>query len=612
MSVTQADPLRSVALRIANVLSGRTRENAASNSNATQFAAQLSAIWSAGPDASDMAKLPVNKIEPSSPDINKLSVTSSYMQALKPRSGLVGTPTPGTSFFPKDEPTKALQHAPEQDSLPPSADSVRTTTTSPAADRRSIPPSASIASLAKDHDGPEDRPSGPVRVADNVKAQQVLPKPQTARKSARTDDQAPQDQAPGTILPASQPGATPQTPPEPPPVSVTSVSVQSANARPVERLSTPETSRQKDRTASQLPATAASSVAGAVHAMPTAAADVPEPFASTSGPTPTEQGAGIPVTVAFVSMAPATAPQPVVAAVLAQNPTALPDEAFDPPVDETAPTAMSTKLPRSSSAIGSSSDTDPPGSQTLKDDVVLPVIVPIAPIIPLVTAVPAISGTEIVMQARPAIPLPDYQTPPDLAGAGFGQQASAQTQVGSSLLTLASGPDGNSQMALTLHPKELGAVHVQLDRTPDGTVRIVVTASEPATLRSLVTDQAHLHAALDAASIPSAGRHLSFELGAPPVAPAATPGHGASQPLFERAHDPASASQNDARANVDMPGSGGSDAQAGGGGRDPGSTLSRSVRGFENNGASGTDGGPAISTSPRPARQSSSRINITA
>ena len=77
--------------------------------------------------------------------------------------------------------------------------------------------------------------------------------------------------------------------------------------------------------------------------------------------------------------------------------------------------------------------------------------------------------------------------------------------------------DGGSQLALSLHPKDLGEVRIVLDRDADGATRVVVAATEPGTLRSLMTDQAHLHAALDAAAVPTANRHLTFEL-----APSAT------------------------------------------------------------------------------------------
>ena len=119
----------------------------------------------------------------------------------------------------------------------------------------------------------------------------------------------------------------------------------------------------------------------------------------------------------------------------------------------------------------------------------------------------------------------------------------AVSQVGTSLLTLASGTDGSSQMALSLHPKDLGDVHIQLARGADGAVRVVVAATEPATLRSLINDQAHLHAALDAAAVPRADRHVSFEL-----APAAAPSN-ASTTSDRQPGDPGLP---DGRAAMDM------------------------------------------------------------
>ena len=113
----------------------------------------------------------------------------------------------------------------------------------------------------------------------------------------------------------------------------------------------------------------------------------------------------------------------------------------------------------------------------------------------------ALSGQSL--QTLDIFPAPSA-TPLDASG--------APAQVGESLLTLASSADGGSQISVSLHPKELGAVRVQLDRSPDGTVRILVAASEPSTLRSLMTNQEHLHAALDAAAVPASGRHVSFEL----------------------------------------------------------------------------------------------------
>lgn len=94
------------------------------------------------------------------------------------------------------------------------------------------------------------------------------------------------------------------------------------------------------------------------------------------------------------------------------------------------------------------------------------------------------------------------------AGAGAG----ATAQVSTSLLTLRLDSSGSSRLSVSLQPKQLGAVQIQLDRRSDGEVMITVTASEPSTLRSLMADQAQLHSALDAAAVPSTNRHLSFEL----------------------------------------------------------------------------------------------------
>ncbi len=148
---------------------------------------------------------------------------------------------------------------------------------------------------------------------------------------------------------------------------------------------------------------------------------------------------------------------------------------------------------------------------------------------PLVAA-----GTSATMGQAPA---PAAATLLDASG--------APAQVGASLLTLASGTDGSSQMALSLHPKDLGGVHIQLARDADGAVRVVVAATEPATLRSLIADQAHLHAALDAAAVPSADRHVSFEL----APAAASPDGGATADRQQ-----GSSGSPDGRAAMDMSG----------------------------------------------------------
>jgi hypothetical protein len=316
---------------------------------------------------------------------------------------------------------------------------------------------------------------------------------------------------------------------------------------------------------------------------------------------------GISLTVTYVPMAPSptTPPDPVVLA--GHDPRHRVADLLNPLVDAPFPARSSTRPQRSSPDLDLPGEIDPLKSRPAKEDLVLAGMAPIAPGAPDITTMPIGPGTA----PQPGSALgPETLAQPNLTDSGG--QASAPAQVGSSLLALATGPDGSSQMALTLHPKELGTVHIQLDRTANGAVRIVVTASEPGTLRSLMGDQAHLHAALDAASIPSAGRHLSFELGLAAV-PAAAPGHPASPSVIERIQDTASASQTDAGTNVDMSGFQGADARAGGDSRDPASGFSRNSRVPDTYpDASETDPGPTAAISPGLVQRSSSRINITA
>ncbi len=125
----------------------------------------------------------------------------------------------------------------------------------------------------------------------------------------------------------------------------------------------------------------------------------------------------------------------------------------------------------------------------------------------------------------------------------------APGQVGASLLTLASSADGARQISVSLHPKELGAVRVQLELAPDGTAKILVAASEPGTLRSLMANQDHLHAALDAASVSTEGRHLSFELEPASATTAST--HGSPDDPGGSGTSPAA----DGQASANMSGS---------------------------------------------------------
>ncbi len=173
-------------------------------------------------------------------------------------------------------------------------------------------------------------------------------------------------------------------------------------------------------------------------------------------------------------------------------------------------------------------------------------------------------------------------------------ETGAPAQVGTSLLTLASGTDGSSQMALSLHPKDLGDVHIQLARDADGTVRVVVAATEPTTLRSLITDQAHLHAALDAAAVPSGNRHVSFEL---------TPASAVPDPGATSNHQPDDTGSSNGRTAMDMFGRD-ADRQSG----DPQPRRS----GGQDAAATPSDGPGRSSSSTRTLLLRQGSINITA
>lgn len=114
------------------------------------------------------------------------------------------------------------------------------------------------------------------------------------------------------------------------------------------------------------------------------------------------------------------------------------------------------------------------------------------------------------------------------------------------LMTQASSTDGGGKLTVSLHPKELGAVTVDVERGADGSTKITVSASEPGTLRSLMTNRDQLHAALDAASVPVVGRHLAFELSEPSVTATAQHTHAAT--MDHRNHIVAQ-EQSDSQAN---------------------------------------------------------------
>lgn len=412
------------------------------------------------------------------------------------------------------------------------------------------------------------------------------------------------------------------------PLAQAHITAVSTNPRSADQPSTSVTPKTEDRATARFSDTVSGHLSdardGAANIIALARPDFVVPVTASSGAAQTQHGVGIPLAIAYGPMTISTASRSIVATVTAPDQITRPGDGptdrqteILPPFVDTAPSATTTKPRRSSSSvIDPTNAIEPLKLAAVKNDAVLSDLIPAALSTPVVRSMPDSPKTTIVTQPGPVALRSENPAAPKPVAAAFGAQANpqagAQAQVGASVLTLASGPDGSSQMALTLHPKELGAVHIQFERNSNGAVRIVVTASEPATLRSLMNDQAHLHATLDAAAIPSADRHLSFELGTPATSAVASD-HAAVPSVVERVPDTVSASRTDAWTNADMAGFRGSDPQAGNNGRDPGNAFSRSGRDPRGDpGMGDTDSSPPVFKSSGSTLPSSSRINITA
>jgi hypothetical protein len=111
----------------------------------------------------------------------------------------------------------------------------------------------------------------------------------------------------------------------------------------------------------------------------------------------------------------------------------------------------------------------------------------------------------------------------------YGGIADAPTaQIAPALLTLVKVGLGNRQISVQLRPSDLGAIQIRIQRAASGTTRIDISADKPETLRALQRDQGTLHRTLDDASIPIAGRTISFHPIHPPAQSSTGPasGHG--------------------------------------------------------------------------------------
>ena len=85
-------------------------------------------------------------------------------------------------------------------------------------------------------------------------------------------------------------------------------------------------------------------------------------------------------------------------------------------------------------------------------------------------------------------------------------------QVAPALVALATDSKGASTLTVSLHPRDLGEVQIHLVRARDGATSLTVTADRAETLQQLAQNAHQLHAALDAADLPSSHRIVTFTL----------------------------------------------------------------------------------------------------
>ncbi len=85
-------------------------------------------------------------------------------------------------------------------------------------------------------------------------------------------------------------------------------------------------------------------------------------------------------------------------------------------------------------------------------------------------------------------------------------------QVSAALVQVSHRPGGLQHVTVRLDPKELGQVHVRIERAADGTTTVRVTAERPETLHLLQADKPQLQASLATAGVPPSSP-VSFALG---------------------------------------------------------------------------------------------------
>ena len=125
------------------------------------------------------------------------------------------------------------------------------------------------------------------------------------------------------------------------------------------------------------------------------------------------------------------------------------------------------------------------------------------------TAIPTVAGAPQPDPSALSFGTPTSAARP-LETPATGSVQVATPQVAPALISLATRSDGSHEMTVSLNPRDLGQVEVHLVRNSDGTTAVTITASRPDVLQELSQNVHHLHAALDAANIPTDGRVMNF------------------------------------------------------------------------------------------------------
>lgn len=136
------------------------------------------------------------------------------------------------------------------------------------------------------------------------------------------------------------------------------------------------------------------------------------------------------------------------------------------------------------------------------------------------TQAPAVLPESVLSSAASAVqaasqPAATTQAAPAAASSPLPQASAlaATHQTAAALVAMGPGPDpGTQRLTISLTPLELGHVAIQIDRLPDGSAAVAVSASHASTLAALHSDRPALEQALTQAGIPTTHRSVEFRL----------------------------------------------------------------------------------------------------